>query len=1037
MAVMLKPGILLLALVLCAAGCVGAPAARAPASPAGDLESRLFPPPMDTLYENRLQAESAEYLSINLYNIPVDPTRASNPALFTITSPDDPAYAAGKQVRAVASGSRTRAIRVAIRKKLLVKGTHIFLKLPAPMKNGKTYGVTTGDLGAPVPALKAVRFDDGKQVNDNIRVNQLGYLPAYAKRAYLGQYMGDLGGMPFAAAAFELLDGQGRKVFSGPVGKRGVNDELVGQIVYELDFSAFKTPGTYRLRVPGVGLSYPFEIGPGALNPAFANLMRGHYHQRCGMAIDPAYSRHDRDACHLDDAYLEQKAEKTNFTKPKNPFYPAQYDNQRRPATRGHHDAGDYGKYTITGAGYVASVLAALDAFPEKLRNDNLGLPYSGNGIPDLVEECKWELDWLEAMQDDSDGGVFGVIRPNTGGYEHSMPPKESHRLFFPKDTVFTAAYAAALVQASRSPVMRKHYAADCDRYLSRARKAWGFLEKNSKYVEYFHYGAVFGDWDERCWAAAELYAATGEEKYHRYFLENFDPGKKRWDWWPLFEGVGYAVNTYLFLKERARDSEMLAKCRTALREACAMHLADSAAFPYRLSMPQPTIRHGNYGWVFPGDLAGYNLLMGYAVDGDRRYLECALDNLAYTCGANPSGYFLQTGLGWKRNIEVVSDASNSDGITEPIPGLPLGIGSGEFYWLSQYEKQVAEGTYPAKWPLMNRWYDGFNVSTEFTMAPMMRETIVAGFFSDLRTPPGRRPTVKIQADRTSGPGPLAVRFEIRTSARVRQVFWDFGDESFSTQRAPGHTFRDPGRQYPVAVTVINEDGLSAYDEIEVYCGAQNPRYPQEEYQPDAKTLLLFHLNGDLRDASGRGLELKAEAKRAHERRSYRFSSRPPGWMAQPRGSCLVLDGAEQLAVTIPQEALPDPASTPLTLEMMLYLQEFAGWSYPGDPLLLGLRNDWDSALGWQQDTWDKVDAPHFGKVVTSEEFARKFPRERWCQVKIAYDGQGRARFLVDGQAWGTMEGPVFKPGLKKPLVLTVGPFRGMVDEVRVRVGTD
>ncbi|MCC2669079.1 MAG: celD, partial [Armatimonadetes bacterium] len=302
---MFKPGTGLL-LLLGVAG-VGQAAGKVPVkapAKAPDWESRLGAPPMDRLYENRLEAESAGCLSLNLFNVTVDPRQAAEPARFTITSPDDPDYAAAKGIHPTASGSRTRVVRAALRTELLVKGTSVFFKLPRPLKNGKRYQVAAS-LAQPLPAVAPLAFDDQRQVSDNIRLNQLGYLPDYPKRAYLGQYLGDLGGLAFEARTFELVDGAGKPVFSGPVKPRGVGDELVGQVVYDLDFTPFKQPGRYRVRVPGVGLSTPFEIGPRALEPAYLNLMRGNYHQRCGMEIDAAYSRHHRPACHLDDAYLD------------------------------------------------------------------------------------------------------------------------------------------------------------------------------------------------------------------------------------------------------------------------------------------------------------------------------------------------------------------------------------------------------------------------------------------------------------------------------------------------------------------------------------------------------------------------------------------------------------------------------------------------------------------------------------------------------------------------------------------------------------
>lgn len=991
----------------------------------------LLPPPMDTMYANHLQAESSQFISVNLFGVEIDPSKAKDPANYTITSADDAAYASGKQPKA--AGSRTRAERVALRKDLLTKGTHIFLQLPTPMQNGKSYSVKVANLGE-LPALPPVLFDDGRQINDNIRLNQLGFLPDRNKVAYLGQYMGDAGPMPFEASEFHLIDAAGKKVFTGKPARREANEQLVGQQVWEMDFTALNTPGTYRVQVPGVGVSYDFVIGANALNPMFVTYMRGHYHQRCGCAVEAAFSRHAREACHLDDAYIDIESTKTKFTNPKKPpLYEATYDGRQQKAIHGHHDAGDYGKYTVTGGAYVFATLNAMDAFPAKFRDDNVGLPNSGNGVPDLLEETKWELEWLENMQDASDGGVFGVIRPRSGGYEHALPAKEAKRLFFPKDTVHTGSFAAAMARAARSADVQKYYPEDAKRYLTKAVKAWEFLEKNDRFVEYFHYGANFGDTDERAWAAVELYAATGKAKYHEYFLKKFDPGEKRWGWWGLFENSGHAVHTYLGIKDRQRDPSMVDRCTAALKEACEQHVRFSNEFPYRLSMPEPSINHKSYGWYFPGDMSGYDLLMGYAVLKDEKYLQCALDNMSYTAGANASGHFLMTGLGQKRNIEVVSDYANNDNIIDPIPGIPLGIGSAGFYHIDKYGPKIGAGTYPAEtWPLVNRWYDGFNVTSEFTMGPMMRETIVAAYFADLREAPKAKPTVKIVAKPAAGPAPLAVSFAVETSRPARQVFWDFGDESFSSSPNPQHVFTGDGQQYPVAVSIIDANGLWAYDQITVSCTLDKVNFSRAEHKADAETVALYHLNGDLKDASGKAGELTVETRRT-DRQKFKFAPEAPMWMDPAKGSCLVLDGAEHFTIPLPE--VKEPATTPITVEMMVYVKEFVGWGYEGNPALLGLKNDWDSQLSWSQDTWDKANAPSFGDADAAK-FAKDFPRDRWCHVKLTNDGS-RQVLYVDGKPFATKADPAFKETVKAPLVLSFGPFRGMVDEVRVRIGSD
>ena len=141
----------------------------------------------------------------------------------------------------------------------------------------------------------------------------------------------------------------------------------------------------------------------------------------------------------------------------------------------------------------------------------------------------------------------------------------------------------------------------------------------------------------------------------------------------PLAGTIGNATYTYLFTQDRDLDPAMVARCKAAVRQACEKYIREGEAHPYRMSMPTESIQHGSYGWYFPSDMFGYDLLMAYAIQKDERLLNCALDNLGYEMGANPFGYCQQTGLGSKRNIEVVDNESTFDRIIEPVPGIPLG----------------------------------------------------------------------------------------------------------------------------------------------------------------------------------------------------------------------------------------------------------------------------------------------------------------------------------------------------------------------------
>src|SRR5262249_24079206 len=90
----------------------------------------------------------------------------------------------------------------------------------------------------------------------------------------------------------------------------------------------------------------------------------------------------------------------------------------------GHHDAGDYSKYTINSAAFVHHLVFAADAFPGVGQLDNLGLPESGDGKSDLLQEAKREADFLAKMQD-SDGGFYFLVYPRDREYEDNVTPDQ------------------------------------------------------------------------------------------------------------------------------------------------------------------------------------------------------------------------------------------------------------------------------------------------------------------------------------------------------------------------------------------------------------------------------------------------------------------------------------------------------------------------------------------------------------------------------------------------------------------------------------
>src|SRR5207247_4226478 len=136
----------------------------------------------------------------------------------------------------------------------------------------------------------------------------------------------------------------------------------------------------------------------------------------------------------------------------------------------GHHDAGDYSKYAINSAALIHYLVFAADAFPGAGGLDNLGIPESGDGKSDLLQEAKWEADFLAKMQD-SDGGFYFLVYPKERRYENNVTPDYGDpQVVWPKNTAATAAAVAALAQCSSSPLFNKQFPDVASRYLQQAR---------------------------------------------------------------------------------------------------------------------------------------------------------------------------------------------------------------------------------------------------------------------------------------------------------------------------------------------------------------------------------------------------------------------------------------------------------------------------------------------------------------------------------------------------------------------------------------
>ncbi|MGZ4962060.1 MAG: glycoside hydrolase family 9 protein, partial [Limisphaerales bacterium] len=752
--------------------------------------------------------------------------------------------AGARQISVKRIGFKRRPIYIGFKKRDLRVGNHLYLELEQPIAENEAVEVMNPDGKLWRSDQRFAAKADPMRVSPVIHVNEEGYCPAWPKQAMVGYFLGNLGEMDVPTEkGFSLADAAGKNVFTGKLMVRSDAGYDYSpkpyQEVYEADFSGFKTPGEYRLQVPTLGVSFPFRIDDGIAADFARTYALGLYHQRCGTSNELPFTRFTHAACHTRPAEVpgmtfaavnEELANMTGdahenkrHTAPalKNvaaSLYPFVRTN-KIDVSGGHHDAGDYSKYTINVAHLIHVLTFAADTFPGVGALDNLGIPESGDGKSDVLQEAKWEADFLAKLQDD-DGGFYFLVYPRDREYEDNVSLMGSDtgdtQVVFPKTTAATAASVAALAQISSSPLFKKQFPEASARYLTAAKKGWGFLERafakygrDGSYQKITHYGDEFMHDDEIAWAACELFLATGDHKFEKELIDHFnphDPNTKRWTWWRLFECYGNVIRSYAFAARTKRidakqlDPKFLADCEDELIGAANDTLKWALENAYGTSFPSEYKRFRNAGWYFSLDRA-FDLAVACQLDfpelNDPRpsFIEAIISNMNYEGGCNPLNICFVTGIGWKRQHQMVNHYANNQRRHLPPTGLAIANVQDGFMYLDAYKKEPTTLTCPTDWdeknpyPFYDRWSDAFNTSTEFVTVNLARSLAATAFLmarSSIAKQTWRSADGTIQTDK-NGVSQLVVDGMDLKQARC---VWedDLDDEAIQPAAEPFHS---------------------------------------------------------------------------------------------------------------------------------------------------------------------------------------------------------------------------------------------------------
>ena len=497
-----------------------------------------------------------------------------------------------------------------------------------------------------------------------ILANQVGYQPNTPKTAFFRD--GALGEL------FTVVDEKGNTVYTGRQSIE-VNDPASGDVVASGDFSAVSAPGTYQIHA-GDAVSHAFAIGQNIYDTAFRDVQRFFYYQRCGVELPKELAGTFAHApCHTGLATVYG----TNETK---------------DVSGGWHDAGDYGRYVSPAAKTAADLLLAYEANPALFGEDS-GIPQSGNGIADVLDEVRYELDWLLKMQDAKTGGAYHKVTcaafPGTVMPEHETEPL----ILSPISTTATGDFAAVMALAAR--VYEKMDPAYSQTLLSAAEHAFVYLVNNPDGGTGFHNpnGIVTGEYgdandtDERYWAACELFRTTGSKEYEGYIialLAKNPPIGFGWEDMGLYGHLAY-------LHATDADKNTVDAVKAIVENGAEALYALSQKDGYRMTLGL------EYPWGSNMSVAnnGLLLLLAASIDNEQaeEYIRLAYQHLYYLMGANPMGYCYITGHGRLSPVSTHHRPSQASG--ETVPGMLSGGPNAGLH--DPYAKAVLSGKPPAK----------------------------------------------------------------------------------------------------------------------------------------------------------------------------------------------------------------------------------------------------------------------------------------------------------------------------------------------------
>ena len=665
---------------------------------------------------------------------------AQNADLWQISSPDDKSFVSAQPLKVWRKSKPMNTDHT-----LTSECDHwLFLQLPQPMKQGCTYEVSIPKgIGADQEKV-SVNFDVWNSQSEAIHVNIIGYSPAETIHAAdLYQWLGDGGQRDYSSW-------EGRKVYiynvktkkkqnvgtvkfwksAADAAQEAGKKALIGTDVWNIDFKA-TTPGRYRLVVEDVGCSMDFDIASDIYFQPYRYSVRGYYYMRLGEPKDPEHvwpvPRQPQFIPETDPKGLTvYKTDLTPWDKEWRdlhtdvwdephfkPVFASIFWQHRLPGNPvntevkgGHSDAFDWDRH-LAHVSNIYDMLLPYILSGGRLSEDNLGIRESGNGIPDIIDEARNEVDFFLSIRD-GEAYSQGVTNPS-----------EDWSVMFQAGCTTMAAWANAANCAIIGEAFRLQGNDSLRQYYTNeAIKAFFFASRqdNLQLDDRQDIGSMqLRGRDFRQMAAAYLYNLTGDQQWEKIFAEEA---------YELSIANTWTAAAYLTCPQTRHFADRYQQILASV---------DKLAESYNIvNMSQrPSRRSANdRRWQVSQNLQLVMLAHYIAKDKARKK---ELEHVMYTeaswaMGRNPGNIVEMTGLG-ERHITDCYTTGRNDGAPESHPGqTPFngtetwspGHNGGDARVILKYcYPDWNEGGWPRQESYFNQRY--FWVNGEFTPRETMR----------------------------------------------------------------------------------------------------------------------------------------------------------------------------------------------------------------------------------------------------------------------------------------------------------------------------